>query len=372
MLFRSVKPIRLMGEEFTLFRTESGAVKLLADRCPHRGVQLRLGFVDGEGLRCAYHGWKFDGDGRCSDQPAENRPFLERVAIEAHPAQDYLGLVFVYIGEAPAPAMPRLGDYEDDALYVREITTETWPCSYFDLLENATDIAHTAFLHWHFGSKPPERYDWKESAWGMEGHFEGQTGKEDLYNRGYFQMPTGAEFALAGRSGRDGYFTFAWRVPRDDGSAIRFNLMAFPRSQLKGTTGSPYAALRGLKSANADARDTSDAIRNSQPIEVVANDLLEGREDMRSLRERSGSMNYRYLTNLQDLAVLKSLGPPAERRFSENFGRTDASIALLRRLFLREMTALMEGQPLKDWQRPAHLWADVTERHKASAIEPAA
>jgi 5,5'-dehydrodivanillate O-demethylase len=367
-----VKPLRVMGEEFTLYRAESGAVHVLADRCPHRGVQLRLGFVDGEELRCAYHGWQFNASGQCTRQPAENRPFTERVKIRSYPAKEYLGLVFVYFGEGEAPELPRLGDYEDDAMYVREITTETWNCSYFDLLENATDIAHTAFLHWHFGSKTPDKYEWKESDFGMEGRFEGATGKDEMYNRGYFQMPTGAEFALIGRSGKDGYFTHAWRVPRDDNSAIRFNLSAFPRFQLKGTTGSPYAALRGLKEVNADARDKSDALRDAQPIEQVARGLLEGREDMRSLKERSAGMNYRYLTNLQDCAVLMSLGPPAERQFTENFGRTDASIALMRRLFLRELQAIVDGKPLKQWKRPTHLWADVTERHRQSAQADAA
>src|SRR5262245_4128210 len=74
-----VKPVRLLGEDFTLYRTESGVVHALGDRCPHRGVQLRLGFVDGERLRCAYHGWTFDSKGQCVDQPAEVRSFAEHV-----------------------------------------------------------------------------------------------------------------------------------------------------------------------------------------------------------------------------------------------------------------------------------------------------
>ena len=67
-------------------------------------------------------------------------------------------------------------------------------------------------------------------------------------------------------------------------------------------------------------------------------------------------------------AVLESLGPPAERNFTESFGRTDVSIALMRRLWLRELKALAEGRPLKDWRRPDFLWPDVTELHRQSAV----
>ena len=87
---------------------------------------------------------------------------------------------------------------------------------------------------------------------------------------------------------------------------------------------------------------------------------------MRAFRERSAKMNFRYLTNIQDCAVLMSLGPPAERNFTESFGRTDISIALMRRMWLRELKALAEGRPLKNWQRPPFLWSDVTELHRQS------
>jgi 5,5'-dehydrodivanillate O-demethylase len=275
--------------------------------------------------------------------------------------------VFGWFGEGEPPPLARLGDYEDDALYVREIATETWNVSYFDLLENATDIAHTEFLHWHFGNKAPDKLEWRETEFGLAGRFEGATGKADLYNRAYFEMPTSAEFAISGRTGREGYFTCAWRVPRDDDSAIRFNLFAFPRAQLKGWKPgmSAYAALRGLATANAEARDASETVRTAEPVEDAVARLLDGREDMKTLKDRSAKMNYRYLTNLQDYAVLASLGAPSTRNFTETFGRTDASIALMRRVFLRELKALAEGRPLKDWQRPAFLWQDVSALHRA-------
>ena len=363
-----VKPLRVLGEDLTLYRGESGAVHLVADRCPHRGIKLGLGLVEGEHLRCIYHGWKFDASGQCVEQPAEPKPFCERIGIRTYPAQEYLGLIFAWLGEGAPPELPRYGDYEDDAMYVREITSEVWPCSYFDLLENATDIAHTEFLHWHFGNKAPTAYHWQESDWGMEGDFEGATGKDAIYNHAYYHMPIGAEFASSGRTGSEGYFTCAWRVPRDDDSAIRFNVMAFPRAQAKAATGGDiYAALRGLKKDSEAPREASDAERAARSVPEAAARLISGVEDMRSLKERSSSMNFRYLTNLQDCAVLASLGPASQRNYTESFGRTDISIALMRRIWLRELEALAEGRPLKQWRRPDYLWEEVTARHRAAA-----
>jgi 5,5'-dehydrodivanillate O-demethylase len=66
----AVRPVRVLGEDLALFRTDDGALGLVDARCPHRGASLAHGFVDRESLRCAYHGWAFDGDGRCTELPA--------------------------------------------------------------------------------------------------------------------------------------------------------------------------------------------------------------------------------------------------------------------------------------------------------------
>src|SRR4029434_6082533 len=75
------RPIRVMSEDLTLYRGESGDVHLLAFRCAHRGTQLSTGWVEGDELRCFYHGWKYDGSGQCTEQPAEPEPFCSRIKI---------------------------------------------------------------------------------------------------------------------------------------------------------------------------------------------------------------------------------------------------------------------------------------------------
>src|SRR5919106_1785145 len=100
-------PIRIMSEEFTLYRGASGVPYVVDFRCAHRGTQLSVGWVEGECIRCFYHGWKYDGTGQCVEQPAEDESFASKVKIRGVPAQEYLGLIFAYFGEGEAPPFRR-------------------------------------------------------------------------------------------------------------------------------------------------------------------------------------------------------------------------------------------------------------------------
>src|SRR6266508_3162130 len=99
-------PIRIMSEDFTLYRGEGGPAHVLPFRCAHRGTQLSTGWVEGDTLRCFYHGWRYDGAGQCVEQPGEDASFTQKVKLRSSPAQEYLGLVFVYFGEGDPPPLP--------------------------------------------------------------------------------------------------------------------------------------------------------------------------------------------------------------------------------------------------------------------------
>src|SRR5207244_11471453 len=146
-------PIRIMNEDLTLYRGEGGEPHLLAFRCAHRGTQLSTGWVEGDDLRCFYHGWKYNGSGQCIDQPAEPEPFCQRIKIKSYPVQEYLGLIFAYLGEGEAPEFPRLPEYEHPE-YVNTLSHFVWPVNYFTQLDNSIDQAHTAIAHWQFGRGP--------------------------------------------------------------------------------------------------------------------------------------------------------------------------------------------------------------------------
>src|SRR5579871_2047258 len=135
------KPLRIMSEDFTLYRGEGGDVHLLAFRCAHRGTQLSTGWVEGDNLRCFYHGWVYGPDGQCTEQPAEPEPFCQRIKIRSYPTEEYLGLIFVFMGEGEAPEFPRLPEFEHPE-YVNELSMLMWPGNYFTQLDNSVDEGH--------------------------------------------------------------------------------------------------------------------------------------------------------------------------------------------------------------------------------------
>src|SRR5262245_46333130 len=97
--------VRLLGENLIAFRTTSGKVGLMAHACPHRGASLFFGRNEAEGIRCVYHGWKFDMAGQCLDMPSEpsDSTFKDRIRATAYPCRERNGIVWAYLGPRPAP-----------------------------------------------------------------------------------------------------------------------------------------------------------------------------------------------------------------------------------------------------------------------------
>src|SRR5204863_1474951 len=132
------KPIRIMGEDFTLYRGASGRAQVFDNRCPHRGALLHLGWVEGDDIRCLYHGWKFDCSGQCVEQPAEDAGFARKVKIGAYPTREYLGLVYAYFGEGQPPAFPPYPMPLGEGLIENPIPAYV-PCNYLQCFENSMD-----------------------------------------------------------------------------------------------------------------------------------------------------------------------------------------------------------------------------------------
>jgi 5,5'-dehydrodivanillate O-demethylase len=143
-----VLAVQVLGERLALYRTEAGDMGLVAERCPHRGASLAYGIPEDDGLRCPYHGWKFDGVGRCLEQPAEpeDSTFKHRVRIPAYPVQEMGGLIWAYLGPEPAPLLPRFDLFVRDDL-VRTIGITRLPCNWLQMMENSLDPVHLEYLH---------------------------------------------------------------------------------------------------------------------------------------------------------------------------------------------------------------------------------
>ena len=146
-----VKQVRLLGENWAVFKTENGDYGIVDERCPHRGASLVYGIVDEDGLRCGYHGWKFDTDGECVDilaEPDSSPKFREGCGVRSGSAQALGGLVWVYVGDGPAPELPRYEAYTMDG--VRDIGHSVLPCNWLQIMENAVDPYHVEALHGNY------------------------------------------------------------------------------------------------------------------------------------------------------------------------------------------------------------------------------
>src|SRR5580704_2816114 len=127
----SARPLRVMGEDLTLYRGESGRAYLVAGRCAHRRSLLHTGWVQGEDIRCIYHGWKYAGDGQCTQAPAEGPTAAAKIKIAGYPLHEYCELIFAYLGEGAAPAfdLPRKEAFEEPNVIVRS-RIQVWPCNW--------------------------------------------------------------------------------------------------------------------------------------------------------------------------------------------------------------------------------------------------
>jgi phthalate 4,5-dioxygenase len=143
------KRFKLLGEALVAFRDSNGRVGLLANNCPHRGASLFFGRNEERGLRCVYHGWKFDVDGTCLDMPNEpaESDFRSKVTAVAYPCEERNGVVWAYMG--PQERMSELPDIEWSAMPAeqRYISKRQQQSNYLQAIEGGIDSSHISFLH---------------------------------------------------------------------------------------------------------------------------------------------------------------------------------------------------------------------------------
>jgi 5,5'-dehydrodivanillate O-demethylase len=279
-----------------------------------------------------YHGWKYSGHGHCIERPAEGDAPLDGIRIAGYPAKEYCGFVFAYLGEGAAPAfeLPRRNVYEAENT-IRLTRREIWPCNWFQQVENTMDAVHVSFVH----------------QYGNVGAF-GRAVTESLPKMEYVEIDSGLR-QIATRSAnnvRVGDFTFpnnnnvvlpnfdedgpwqniaVWVVPNDDTSTTRFMLHCVPS-----------------RSAEADARARehfrkyADYSPAQHHVELFRGDPLPEDPVIQ-------------ITSAQDYIAMVGQGAIVDRT-RERLGKSDVGIAKLRRIFFRELDALQEGTPLKEWK----------------------
>jgi 5,5'-dehydrodivanillate O-demethylase len=180
---KPTKRLRVMGEDLVAYRDQSGTYGLLAENCAHRGASLAYGFVEECGLRCPYHGWKYDAEGHCLEQPFEpaGSTYKERVRQRAYPVQKLAGLLWAYFGPQPAPLLPRWDVLVRNNGVRRLDVLPLLYCNWLQAEENSADVTHTYYLHGHtlnqmglghlYGTRyyyrPFKKYGFKRFEWGV-------------------------------------------------------------------------------------------------------------------------------------------------------------------------------------------------------------
>ena len=158
------KKIVVLGEELLAFRDSRGVVGVIDQYCPHRGANLWLGRNEECGVRCVYHGWKFDTDGRCVDMPT-SYPDLnakDLIRIKSYPVREWGDMIWAYMG--PADAIPELPDLEMALVPAshRYVSKKWQDCNWVQALEGSIDTAHFTFAHLSFDKDEDEVLDIKK------------------------------------------------------------------------------------------------------------------------------------------------------------------------------------------------------------------
>lgn len=146
------RKVTVFGQDLVLFRSAaSGKVAALSNRCPHRLAALSNGTVEGDCIRCPYHGWTFQHDGACTSIPANppGAPIPKKARVDSYPVEDRYGWIWVFLGDLsaaerpPIPPFPEFGQPGWRAIYGEFL----WHANYTRVVENGADIAHAPFVH---------------------------------------------------------------------------------------------------------------------------------------------------------------------------------------------------------------------------------
>ncbi len=336
-------PLTVMSEELVLFRDEQGRLGLMPINCPHRGADLSYGRVEGGGLRCIYHGWVFDVNGQCLEQPAEPRgkQFCHHVKHVAYPCREAGGMIFAYLGDGAPPLFP-----EHEVLRAKPEQIHIWKfreqCNYLQGLEGDIDPFHLNFLHKALSSEHArtapgtvdEFYDFYANGTPrmeidrMDFGLRIFTIRE-LSERAYLRVTNyvGPNLAIvAGPTGEDGY-TALWHVPVSDSVHIKY-MVNYKRS-------GPI---------------NSEMLRKVYELHVIPGTDLQNRrtKENRYLQDRE-EMKDKWFAGLgpsfsvHDNFVTESMGPIYDRS-KERLGYSDMAVVAARRFILAAIADMEAGK----------------------------
>lgn len=320
-------PVRLLGEDFTLYRGQSGTPHLVGFRCAHRGAQLSTGWVEQDCIRCFYHGWAYDQNGQCVDQPVEHSKSAAKIRIGGYAVRESMGLIFAYIGGGEEPPFPRFPGFDDwDGISFPRV--DHWRFNYFQSFENSVDVTHTSFVHKGAHDYSATLYypDPQRSAAGMTMVARPESG-EDTTFIGQLGMPNSfhMNFPLPPD---DDLSVIMWWVPVDDENHLLVSVRRVP------------------KRAEAWAAGIKNWGENGLDPQVLAEEVLAGkmhREDV-DLSKTNDIF-------FQDFLAQRGQGVIQDRSI-ERLGQGDKGVNLLRRIWIEELRKVQRGEEVTRWASP--------------------
>ena len=350
--------LKLLGEELIAYRTISGAVGVIQNACPHRGASLFFGRNEEDGLRCVYHGWKFDVTGACVDMPSEpaESNFKNKVRARSYPTHERNGIIWCYMGPREVP--PPLPDIEANIMNtdVEQISILHRACNWMQGIEGELDTIHAAFLHggadkpenqkpkslayYHYKERDNARFVVRDTDFGTAyGAYRPAEADTNYWRIGYAFFPF---FAMQAAGEMGPAVKMNAYVPMDDEHTLQWEIYYV-------TDGPPRAPRtvkinRGTEPADSGrggnyVPQTTDWHGRFNLEQHLDNDYFVDREAQRNWVSYSGIPGIRQ----QDMAVTETMGPIYQRD-KEHLGTSDSMIIRTRRRWLAVARAFAENE----------------------------
>jgi phthalate 4,5-dioxygenase oxygenase subunit len=347
--------VKCLGERMIAFRDTNGRLGLIDEFCAHRGVSLYFGRNEECGLRCPYHGWKYDVTGQCVEVPSEpaESGYCQKIKLKSYPLHEQGGVIWVYMG--PAGQEPPFPEFEFATVAPEQTYTSkrSQECNWLQAMEGGIDSSHVSFLH--------------SGALNTDPLFKGSKGNQ--YNLGdkkpVFEVveSEGGLYIGARRNAEDG--KYYWRitpwvmpcftmvppradhpmhghfwVPMDDENCMAWSF--------------DYHPVRSLSELEREAMEAGKGVhvkvdRNFRPLQNKDNDYLIDRAAQKAGKTFSGVEGI----GMQDASLQESMGPIQDRT-KENLVSTDNGIIMARHRLIRAAKDLAAKGALPPGRDPVH------------------
>jgi 5,5'-dehydrodivanillate O-demethylase len=332
---KATKKIRLLGEDLVLYKDKSRTFGLIEPHCAHRRMNMIYGIPEENGLRCPYHGWMFNETGQCVEQPYEETEdpdarFKDKIQMKAYPVEQKAGLLFAYLGPAPAPLVPNWDVFAMDDV-IRDVGMTILPCNWSQCQEKSLDPVHLEWLHGYWSNFITDMRGEPDKKWAIRTH---EKIKFDEFEYGIYKkrvLNGGSEQDTAWREGHPIVFPYFLRQGGDGFNRDHWN-MTGPAFQIRvpidDYTTAHWWVMCHQKEAGAPDQRAEDIPFFSPPLIE-----LDAEGQPYEILDSNSS---------QDVAAWITQGAIADRT-GENLGRSDVGIIMFRKMLEENIRVVEDG-----------------------------